>query len=351
MPVNNTLSKVQTRPMKVQIQERNMLKRTAAPLSKQPIFDHGEQHPPDDSKLAKYKWHMIMNHATPDALTRLARDPHLHEPSLDAVTSTNDITCGACMQSKLVRAAHKRTTHFYKKGEAISTGIMVPLKILGLPPGEERYFISFIDTATRYAYVALLNTRAATAKTIQTILSQIHNSTGKAPRWLITDNAGEHISDIVSKTIADMSIENIPALPYNSEENVIAERFNRTAMNAVRAEMVATGRHLQYWKWTLTDATDKYSQVPHRSTGQSPHQLWFDVLIPNFKHLFIFGKLGYVPIMNEPSRSNKYKDRGQLVRYLGREGEIRVIVETTDGSIERRWGVDFHPYFTGTRSH
>lgn len=70
-------------------------------------------------------------------------------------------------------------------------------------------------------------------------LSHIQKATVQAPRWLVTDNAGEYMSDIVSGTLADLNIEHISAIPYKSEENGIAERFNRTAMNAVRAALDA----------------------------------------------------------------------------------------------------------------
>lgn len=52
--------------------------------------------------------------------------------------------------------------------------------------------------------------------------------------------------------------------------------------------------------------------------------------------------------MHKTLRENKHNDRGKLVRYLGRESDTRVITETTDGTIGRYRGTDFHPYFAKT---
>lgn len=49
--------------------------------------------------------------------------------------------------------------------------------------------------------------------------------------------------------------------------------------------------------------------------------------------------------MAKTHREAKHNDMGKLVRYLGRESDTKVILETTDGSIERRRGDDFHTYF------
>lgn len=92
-----------------------------------------------------------MNHVSPAALTRLARNPELNIPELDKMTTTADITCRACMEGKIARAPHKRTAHKYEKGQVFSSDIMGPLNVPGMPRETERYFLSFLDAATRYA--------------------------------------------------------------------------------------------------------------------------------------------------------------------------------------------------------
>lgn len=77
-----------------------------------PKFKLGEPEQPDKHKLPKYKWRLIMNHASPDALTRLARNKSINVSELNNITTTrNDMTCRGCREGKLRRAPHKRKEH------------------------------------------------------------------------------------------------------------------------------------------------------------------------------------------------------------------------------------------------
>lgn len=100
-------------------------------------------------------------------------------------------------------------------------------------------------------------------------------------------NTGEYTSTVLLKMLGDMEVTDVPIVPYNSEENGMAERFNQTVMKAVRAAPRTTqmswhsvahtvAHSVGYWTWTLEDATDKYDQLPHSSTGKNTHEIWFN---------------------------------------------------------------------------
>lgn len=108
--------------------------------------------------------------------------------------------------------------------------------------------------------------------------------------------------------LGGMGIKHIPAILFNSEQNGIAERFNRKVMNAVRAALRTTVMSWEYWSWALMDATDKYNQLPHKATVKSPNEMWFNMKIPDLKNLNIFGQLGFTPMMNKAKRPTKYRD-------------------------------------------
>lgn len=154
------------------------------------------------------------------------------------------------------------------------------------------------------------------------------------------------MADVVSGALADMDIEHIPAITYSSEENGITERFNRTVMNAVRTALMAANISWEYWTWALQDAVDKYNHIPHRNTGCTPQEACFREKAPDLRNLYIFGQVGFAPIMNKAAQADKHKDRGKLVDYLGRDCKAKVITETTHGTINRYRGSDFHAYFS-----
>lgn len=60
-----------------------------------------KENQPDKIRLCKYNWHLVLNHATPEVLTKLARNPYIKIPSLDSITTTRtDTTCRACLEGK-----------------------------------------------------------------------------------------------------------------------------------------------------------------------------------------------------------------------------------------------------------
>lgn len=337
----------QPRDRQATTRARRRLQATTRAPREQPreaAFQLPAHQPAPANKMPKYQWHLILNHASPEVLTKLARNPHIRIPELDTVTTTHDMTCRGCFEGKLARAPHRRKAHSYKRGEAVSTDIFGPLTLPGMPPTVKRYFITFVDAYSRYAYVQPIGKRAEAAQLIQEFLTRMQKSLGHTPCWLVSDNAGEYMSSVVADILADMDVEHLPVIAYNSEENGVAERINRTLMNAVRAALTTAGMKWEYWTWALNDAVDKYNQLPHRTTDTTPHQLWFNQNAPDLSNLRIFGQLGYVPVMSKTVRATKHKNRGQLVRYLSRDSPSHIIAETTDGAIRRYRARDFHAY-------
>ena len=254
-----------------------------------PVFDVTKpntttEHTP--AKLAKYNWHLILNHASPQVLARLARNPFLTEPSLEAVRSTrHDITCKPFLETKMRRAPHRRTDQHYARGQAIPSDILGPINIPGIPHDQHRYFISFIDMNSRYAYVSPLTVRSETTQLIDSFLSKMQKQFGHVPTCFISDNAGEYMSRTVETMLADMDIAYVPIIAHNPEEDGVAERFKFSIMNAVRAALRTAQMGWSYWTWALLDTTHKNNQLPHAATLDTPHQRWYLTNAPRLKKL------------------------------------------------------------------
>lgn len=69
---------------------------------------------PEQNKMEKHEWNLVLNHASSDELTKLAQYPYIDIPSLNQIKTTKaGTTCTGCMKGKLKNAAHKRTVHRY----------------------------------------------------------------------------------------------------------------------------------------------------------------------------------------------------------------------------------------------
>lgn len=97
-------------------------------------------------------------------------------------------------------------------------------------------------------------------------MTKIQDATEQQPRWLIKANSEEYTTDIVQKILSDMGIQHIPVIPDNSKENVLAERFNRTVTNAVRAALVTA---IMSWE-NCQCSLHGHSQMPQINIISSP---------------------------------------------------------------------------------
>lgn len=110
----------------------------------------------------------------------------------------------------------------------------------------------------------------------------------------MTDNLGEYTSAVIVDMLDTRDIKHVPIVAHNSEENGVAVWFNLTIMNAIRTALITTKMMCSYWSWALADATDKYNQLPHASTENSPHEACFDATQPHLSNLYELGQLGYL---------------------------------------------------------
>lgn len=161
-------------------------------------------------------------------------------------------------------------THNYLLVQAVIRDIIGPLNIPGMPAVFQRYFIAFIKASSRYTYVKLLTVRSETPNVIQMFLDEMQETYGQPPYWLISHNTVEYMSKVVEQILGDMDVHHVPIVPNNSEENVLAESFNGTIMNAVRAVLSTANIPWEYCTWSLAYVTDKYKQLRHKGNMSKP---------------------------------------------------------------------------------
>ena len=124
------------------------------------------------------------------------------------------------------------------------------------------------------------------------------------------DNGGEYSSNEFKKMCRESGIQLQPTVPYNSEQNGVAERLNRTLMEKSRSMIAEFGVDKTLWGEAVLTATDITNRSPTRalSVNKTPAEMWFNKR-PNLSNFRVFGSTAYahIPDVLRTKLDNKSK--------------------------------------------
>jgi len=101
-----------------------------------------------------------------------------------------------------------------------------------------RYFISFIDDFSRYTHVYLLRHKSEALSIFKQYKTSVELQIGFSIKTLRSDNGGEYVSSLFDDFYKDQGIHHEFTVPYSPQQNGIAERKNRTILNAIRCMLI-----------------------------------------------------------------------------------------------------------------
>ena len=121
-----------------------------------------------------------------------------------------------------------------------------------------------------------------------------------------SDNGGEYVSQEWENFFDNNGIIHQKTIPYTPQQNGIAERKNRTLLNAARSLLKMGQMKQQFWEDAISTTCYQQNRTPHTTLqGQIPFTLWYGD-IPNVSHLKIFGAVAYASV-NPHHRSKQIK--------------------------------------------
>lgn len=171
------------------------------------------------------------------------------------------------MSASQPRGPHHRTQPHYRRGEAISSDSCGPVPDVGI--GGERYVVTFIDVATKFAAAIQIMSRDEIPDLIDATFNRFIRDYGSAPKCFVSDNAREYVSERVRSTLQQFECKAVPTSTYSPEENGIVERLNRTLLDAICADLHTAEMHSRFWPLELQEAVYKYN-IRHHSTKLQP---------------------------------------------------------------------------------
>lgn len=206
--------------------------------------------------------------------------------------------CRACRLEKahkLPFPGHFRTTSAV--GEIVHSDVVGPLEISF--PDRFRYVSTFLDDHSRYVFVGLMVRRSALGDVFDGVCAKFRDIGGEHLKFnysgaitkFHSDGAKEYVA--LQNDLGGDGMNKSFSPPYTPELNGIAERVNRTMVEAARSLLIQADLPRCLWPFALKHVIYVRNLVPHSAIGTTPFSVLTDEK-PSLKHVRVFGCTAYV---------------------------------------------------------
>jgi transposase InsO family protein len=161
------------------------------------------------------------------------------------------------------------------------------------------YYVIFVNDYSRKCWIYFLKAKSDTFDKFKEYKAFIEKKIGKHIRILRTDNGGEFESLQFEDFCKSIGFKRQLTMPYNPQQNGVAERKNGTICEATKEMMF--DQDLQNYLWVEATSIAMYIQnrCPHAILKEKSHDEVFSGIKPEVGHLRIFGCPVYIHVPKE----------------------------------------------------
>ncbi|KAM1154260.1 hypothetical protein ACFX19_037276 [Malus domestica] len=196
---------------------------------------------------------------------------------------------------------HKRLGHMSEKGLQVlakkshipfAKDVCGPMEVESL--GRNKYFVTYIDDASRKVWVYLLKSKDQVFQTFQEFHAMVEREIGKPLKCLRSDNGDEYTSHQFREYCVKHGIRHEKTVPGTPQHNGVAERMNRTIMEKVRCMLRTAKLSKQFWGEAVRTACYLINRSPSVPLGLDvPERVWAGNDV-SYSHLKVFGCKAFV---------------------------------------------------------
>jgi hypothetical protein len=265
----------------------------------------------DSSRQLCELWHRRMAHLHHGALGGL-REVVTGVPQIS--TEHQDV-CRGCALGKFAKASFP-SSDSRSAGilDLIHTDVCGPMSRKSLSGCE--YYLTFIDDHSRKTWIYFLKAKSDVFGRFQEFRALVENQTGKKIKVLRSDNGGEYSSRQFVDFCAQKGIRREMTVPYNPQQNGVAERKNRAITGAARSMLHDQSLPLYLWAEACATAVYLQNRSPHSILGKMTPEEAFTGMRPDVEHIRIFGCATFSHVPTERrTKLDPTAQQGILVGY------------------------------------
>ncbi|KAK1424407.1 hypothetical protein QVD17_19736 [Tagetes erecta] len=283
----------------------------------------------DESQL----WHRRLGHSNFRNMNRLVSGNHaVGIPSKKF--STTDL-CPACLKGKQHRMSFKSKLEnsISKPLQMLHMDLFGPTNVQSI--GRKSYCFVIIDDFTRFSWVYFLHAKSETAELLKEFIIKVENQLECKVKILRSDNGTEFKNANVDLFCAEKGIARQFSAPRTPQQNGVAERKNRTLIEAARSMLADAKIPITFWDEAIATACFVQNRtLLVNDKKKTSYELLFGRK-PNISYLKAFGCP--VSILNLNDHLGKFEsksDDGFFLGYSSVSKAYRVFNSKTNTVIE-----------------
>ncbi|CAI7885082.1 unnamed protein product [Closterium sp. NIES-53] len=195
-------------------------------------------------------WHERLCHINIPMLQKLVKDGSLKGLEVKGVAKEIG-SCPTCLETKFTMFPFSSGTVTAKAPLAlVHMDVVGPTRAPSL--SGSRYFLTIVDDHTRAVWVYPLKTKGEVAAAVLTEwMQRAQRESGHKVKVICTENGGEFIGADFEAVLKKKGIQHQLTVPYNPQQNGVAERFNRTLQEGARTLLGRAGLPDKFWVTAL----------------------------------------------------------------------------------------------------
>lgn len=260
----------------------------------------------DDDIRCVHEWHKVLAHRNLSDIRKMRNF------GLKIKDCKCDNDCEACVKGKMARKSFpKKATPTKEILDCVASDICGPMQVETF--GKKRYFITFIDIHTKYTEVQLMREKSEAPRLIIEYIEKMKTQLGKKPKIFRSDRGTEYMSRNLQEYFKKEGIKFQCTVGYAPEQNGVAERMNRTLVEAVRSMLSDSGMSKSYWGEAVSAACHTFNSIPNEE-GKIPYEMIYNYK-PRLTGFHEFGCDVYSMIPYEKRR--KLDDKAMKYKFVG----------------------------------
>ena len=179
-----------------------------------------------------------------------------------------DDVCNLCALAKITKTPVPRVaeTQAEEKLERVFTDVMGPFRVKS--PSGIRFCIVFADQYTKFVFVDLLKAKSEALASLKKFVLSVGT-----PKKLRQDNVKEFFSEQFKMSCLDAGILQEKTISETLQQNVLAERCNRTLLEMARCLLIDSVLPKMMWRAAILHGTRIGNLVVRRGEEKCPTEL------------------------------------------------------------------------------